>query len=429
MTSHLKSVTSSVHFLDSSKARYNDDVLYIDLVDPDNVLTALCFAKMAYKKNIVAHIVCTGRPVCFDLARFNPKSMTFKHAQTNKEQKMDFKVNVREASHENEFQNKTDSELLLAGNIISLIAILQKDLSDEVFKNLHIYNGLVAPIAGLSHAVHDYEDLFTYVVDNGSVIDFKIRNSEEYFELVTKLYDASPRERRVIREANAYEKITFGALNGYRYKVHNLDELEQVFLKTNETRIFLGGPCTALAKLLRSPECPMMKKKFDITAMMCSLPEDCNLLGDNFNIKTDPNAFETVFFNALSENRLNVSHNVNFIPTGVCKQGWLNFDSDQISTLGMDTFSDLHTLWTVLKRAPQPMFDIAVLFEANSMPFAQTYMRLSQPDTSVSRIQFLPVSDEKSGTCVRLYILTQATDVATVDTHVGLSLLTELIST
>lgn len=415
MTKYLSSALASLDSLLglNKKLPHNDaDVLFIDMVDPDNVLTALCFAKISYKKGLTAHIVCTGRPVSFDLARFNPKTMTFKHAQTDEEQKMDFKVNVREAPHEKDCHSQADSELLLASNIVSLTAILQKDLPTEVFTNVVMYTGLIAPVAGLSHAVHDYEDLFTKVVVNAGSLDFKVLTPEEYLALVSQLHEAHPAERRALREKNANDKIAFGKTVGF--KVHNLVDLEKILMCTRKIRMLVGGPCTALAQLLRGPDCPLMSRELELVAMMCSLPEDQNLLGDNFNIKTDPEAFDVVFFNTLSGPKTQGTgspHIVDLIPTGVCKQGWLNFDSDQIMTLGFSAFSDLHTLWTVLKRSPQPMFDVVVLFPEFCVPFKQIHVQLGRPDTSQGRVQLLKKSDfdnvsvTETKTCFRSYTL------------------------
>ncbi|VBB18754.1 putative Dynactin subunit 4 [Yasminevirus sp. GU-2018] len=347
--------------------------LFIDMVDPDNFLTALLFAVKCFNNRCVAYIVCTGRPVSYKLSRFNPKTTppSFRDCDSNQPVPMDFKVHVRESHREKFYQNEQDAIHLLQVNMAMLNFLLKKDLAPDVYGNVHLVNGGIAPVAGLSHAIHDYEDLFPIIVNTGGDKPaLTYRTPEEYMELVEKLDAMSPNDRAQFRRALTHEQyLLVGGPFFKTYYMHNVTaDLEQNDFNT----FYVGGPCTGIAQILNYREAPILRKPFHVYAMMGSLPGDVNLLGDNFNIKTDWKAFDSVFMNVLNDHHRNVT----FYPTGVCKQGWLNFTTDSLEFTGFKHFLQLHRLWTGIKgNRPQPMFDVTVLFAPEKIPFKSVSLK------------------------------------------------------
>jgi len=345
-----------------------EPVIFMDMPDPDNHMLAISLAKKLKSINSDKinhlHIVVVGHPVNFELSRFDPKSFEFNQKDKFYEEskiKMDFRKYVKEQKYEKIYWSKEDSKKLLLANVHTLEQLL---LDSGVNMNqVSIYDGGITPNSGLSHAIHDYEEFF--MNSNG-----KITSKEEYDEIVNKIHNSKPTERRSFREKWCDSKI-----NNTKIKVKNMIQ----FCESNQTKDsikwYLAGPATPLLNLVKINSEFLFKPGF-IKAMAGAWEGKANLLGGNFNEQVDWHAFKTLFCGHIGP--LFEKANITFLTTETAKQDdWLCFDQEEINDILGDGNSDklkigfLAKLWAELKPGDkfQPAFDLALSFDYFNIPF------------------------------------------------------------
>ncbi|VVU95492.1 hypothetical protein CPAV1605_1243 [seawater metagenome] len=347
----------------------NEEVIFIDMPDPDNHMLAISLAKRLksndQQKISHLHIVATGHPVDFRLSRFNPDSSEINHVTDNfgneKRSKMDFKKHVKEQIYEKDMWSKTCSEKLLLANIHTLEQLLI-DAGIDLDK-VTIYNGGIAERAGLSHNIHDYEEFF--MNSDGEILD-----GDEYNRIVSRIFYSLPSKRREIREQWCDSKIS---------KISNPILTLQDFVDYHQDlsciKWYLAGPSTPLLKILS------MSNKFKtktgyIKAMAGAWEGKKNLLGGNFNEQVDWTAFKTLFCN--SHGSLFENATVTLLTTETAKQdNWLCYNKEDINMI-LDNemekdlkIAELAELWAFLKPGDsfQPAFDLALSYDEIMIPF------------------------------------------------------------
>ena len=352
--------------------RNKEPVIFMDMPDPDNHMLAIKQAKRLNSsgsdKINHLHIVVVGHPVNFELSRFDPKS--FKFYQEYKV-KMDFKKYVKEQKYEKIYWSKEDSEKLLHANIHTLEQLLL-DAGVNLDK-VTIYNGGTTPKSGLSHAIHDYEEFF--MNDKG-----EITTKTEYHQILTKIHNSKPQERRKIREEWCDSKI-----KNVHNDVFNLKQFCDFNQDKNSIKWFLAGPATPIMSILKINSEFRDKPGF-IKAMAGAWEGKKNLLGGNFNEQVDWKAFKTLF--CMQSGPLFNAANITFLTTETAKEDdWLCFDKEEIQDILADENSESETLkigflaelWASLKPGDnfQPAFDLALAFDEFDIPFNLHKIKLS----------------------------------------------------
>eukprot|EP00301_Raphidiophrys_heterophryoidea_P002641 c11231_g1_i1.p1 GENE.c11231_g1_i1~~c11231_g1_i1.p1 ORF type:complete len:423 (+),score=68.77 c11231_g1_i1:86-1354(+) len=344
-------------------------VVMVDCVDPDNIATVVLFCLLSQAKNErECHVVLVGRPCSFALSRFSPSRGKCKVPIRGpdggeEENKMEFSLSsITQQAHEAEYFNPEHSHTILRVCSSAFQQILTDSGVKDVQNRVKFYFGGISRFAGLSQSVHDYEDLF-FTHEKGRI---KVMNAEQYLAIVEKIYDMEPQDRIRFRleHANSFDAP----------HLHSLTELAEVLVKANDLHLVVGGPFTPLEQISKLTGNRLYDKRGCIYAMACSWKGDKNMLGDNFNIQVDWEAFRSVMLSDSFPSLRKV-----ILPTETCKEGdWLKVTGSQFKQLGMPGVGDLVTLWTALKRGTvQPTFDLATLLPDEQVPFELVPVRLS----------------------------------------------------
>lgn len=343
----------------ATQSRQHIVLAFFDAVDFDNLFTIWQLLKRL-KPDSELHVVITGRPVNLASCPVNLKTNTFK---TPNDVEVTFSPaqHVKEGKEESQQHSEEHAQLLLENNIRTFAQVLQSD-------RVKFYNGGIAPIAGLSGAVHAMEDLF--FTPTGQV-----RSKEEYYDLLHFLHEQTAEERVKFRLAEMKKKpeVQIGTIVDLANELTNITEWE----------IYLGGPFTGFAQLidrLTPEQCQLPGK---INGMFGSLDKDgkSNLLKRNFNEAVDPTAFKRVMIDA---NRF-PNCEIRVYPTETCKNtGWLTWTREEFDQHNNSPiFSKFHALWKGINRnQDMPIFDFAVLFDNPPFKSKQVVFKLGDDGRS-----------------------------------------------
>jgi hypothetical protein len=355
----------------------NEEVIFMDMPDPDNHMLAISVAKRLNLTNSNKishlHIVVIGHPVDFRLSRFNPNSFEINHIDDSfgneSRRKMDFKKYVKEQEYEKSRWSKICSEKLLLANIHTLEQLLINANID--LDKITIYNGGITERAGLSHNVHDYEEFFMNS-------EGEITTSDDYMKIVNKIFYSTPSERRNIREEYCNAKIS-NIIN----PIMDLDDFVEYHQNISSIKWYLAGPSSPLLKILSMSE--KFKDKYGyIKAMAGAWEGKKNLLGGNFNEQVDWTAFKTLFCSSTGSLFNNAT--ITLLTTETAKQDdWLCYNKDDINMiLDNESITDLKIaklaeLWASLKPGDsfQPAFDLALSYDDIIIPFDLYRINLS----------------------------------------------------
>lgn len=256
----------------------------------------------------------------------------------------EWKKHVKEFPFEHRHHVSEHAQALLrraAWNLLQVMASAGVNVM-----NVNFYDGGIADRAGLSHAIHDYEDLF---VDDAG----RVRSAEQYLEIVEQLHWATPDGREQMRKDNCATRSLY---------LQPTAALESLVQKATRVKWLLASPFTAFARCHQSSGRSPSKQEVLVVAMAGSWDGRQNLLGDNFNVQVDLPAY-TRFIDLCAAG----SCSALLVPTEVCKQPeWLVVDGKTFS--GFGELAKLVDLWTALKGKPQPMFDLALMIPKRLIP-------------------------------------------------------------
>jgi len=337
----------------------------VDCVDPDNIAAVVlhCLLSQAEGED-ETHVVLVGRPCSFALARFSPSKNSLKvplNESQEEERKMTFSPNfLIENASEKKYHNPAHSRILVAVCAAAFAQILAESGVKNVDKRVKFYFGGVARQAGVSHSIHEYEDLSFYV-DQGHI---RVRTPAEYLSLVEKVYDMKPQERVQFRINHAKHFRSIPLLD--------LQQLVAPLAAALSVKLVVGGPFTPLATLAK--ESSLRNKSGVMHAMACSWKGDKNLLGDNFNIQVDWDAFrEVMIADAFPQLEKHI------LPTETCKEGsWIKMSQQHFDRLRWSGVAQLVHLWTSLKRGDvQPTFDLGCALPDEMLPFERKPVTLA----------------------------------------------------
>lgn len=325
-------------------------------------------------------VVLTGRPMTFCATPFDSDTMSYKDLRDDSEHALHITEDARETDYEHEYFSDEDAQLLLLSNLAKLEIWIKQTFADPTLTSkITLVNGGIAAKAGVSYKIHFLEDQCSKIEikNEKSKPILKILSVGEYKAVARETYRMSPFERRKFRQAQCQHAVDAAGVTKKTYST--IMSIEARLCSFKNLTVYIGGPCTALQHLFSSHDSPIMNgPSLTIMAMMCSLRRDSTLLGENFNIKTDLGAFQTVF---KSFESFNDSHkpDVFIVPTDVCKYNkWLCMTSDQVATLGLgELFCAYHALWNTIKGQPQPMFDALITVPPTEIPFRMVPVTLS----------------------------------------------------
>lgn len=354
----------------------NTLVITVDSPDPDNLLCLIAklrnvFSAPHFYDHIYIDVV--GRPVSFGLACFDPTSKQTRSLTDDAVlEPINFRLHVKEDPKEASFHSVEDAKTLLQYKIACVEIFLVQIFGEEKMKCVTFCNGGIATCAGLSSRIHAYDEFFLIFSKSGEI---RVPSLAEYVEYRDKIFSLHPEERRRIRTNHCLDGLALVPTKTYS----SLVDFESDIASASTVDILIGGPFTSLVNLFKTADAPILNgPKLTVIAMACSLPGDANLLGDNFNVKTDMNAFKQVtsVLAAYKAHRPSVF----FIPTGVCKAGtnkggWLAFDSSDIVPVDA-TMGALVKLWADIKGGPQPMFDVLITVAPSLIPFKSSHVIL-----------------------------------------------------
>ena len=348
--------------LDTSDTK--EAVIFMDCPDPDNHMAAI---KLAQKEDLDhLHIVVVGHPVNFELTKFDSKSFEFNQKQESEEvkTKMNFGKFVKEQDYEKNYWSNDDSEKLLLANIHTLEQLLLD--ADISLDKISIYNGGITPKAGLSHAIHDYEEHFMDC-------DGNIMSTQEYYDFIKEMHTQAPAVRKITREDWCNAKI-----DKIQSKILDLKD----FCQNNQDDFinwYLAGPVTPIPEILKIDSSFANKAGF-IKAYAGAWEGNKNLLGGNFNEQVDWDSFKKLF--CSTEGPVFKNAAITFMTTETAKQDdWLCFNKDELQDIFApedteDTkdymkICQLAELWATLKPGDgyQPAFDLALAFDEDDIPF------------------------------------------------------------
>ncbi len=383
-------------------------IAVIDLVDPDNFVLAYLLARDCQQKNEVLHIVCVGRPVNFALPRWHPNG-TYFDVNTNEVSSVQFSSNFikEDPPLQRTYKYiKEHGDALLKVNAFNLASTLMR--CGIANKHFILYDGGIAPNAGLSYRIHEFEEGF--IDKEGKTVTYEI-----YLKYLTDMVNlpmATMNLQRLQRceqiWSHAAENLTKIDASG-NYSGSNvlpsLDSLISNLSGNGLLRFFVGGPMTPFLKLLEK-DAKIGNRSGEIRFMGPVLDGSQNLLGENFNVAADPEAYEKVTNGQHFRNMKFV-----FYPTETCKHKEileikpedlieqmippnLRYDGMNVKAL-----TDKMDLWARCKQNKnQPLFDTLLYYD--NPPFVQVPVSLSIVDEPKSpsgkKHICTPIHNEKS---------------------------------
>lgn len=378
--------------MSSRKSKVN--VVMVDLPDVDNIALLVMVILKAYFSKEAVVIVLNGRPLSFKLCRFSPSKKAFRSHLTGEDVTMDFRQYVREQKGEAELynaNNRADSKQMLCANVVLWTLALRKEFADRfgssmvdtIFNavNLKIVVGSIPAHAGLSYAIHDFENLFFKLNPTDGTLT--VTTPAEYFSLVEQIHALDFDERDAFWQERTLGIIRYGVKTGYLpYDKCPAHLVVLDYLKAgdySDVTILVGGPQNDLFGVLEGLRADLTdpRREMCVTVKLMSLTLDStgknNLLGTCFNDGVDLEAHRKTYalIDSLKKEAVN-PFTVVCLPTEACKtgtekNGWMAVPTDAVFPKA-STLRDLHALWTGLKGSPQPMFDVGLVLNIEDVP-------------------------------------------------------------
>ena len=340
-------------------------VVFIDMPDPDNFVSALATYKLLFKEcseekhRQVLHVVISGRPTNLESKSLTPKEL-------GSLLKSGVKIGdiLKRSSTETDIMEH--SERVLEDGAVCLANFLIRHGVDE--SSFFIYNGGIAPSAPVSHRMHAREFLF----DRADLVkpgrqQGEIITGEEYYELVRRFDNIENPKERAEKTLNILRRST-------RSNVFRPIEDLLVNIGDQSVKIILGGPATAITKLLNHPT---LGTKFYrhihslhgmYGAWDNAKPGTFNLFPNQFNVAADMDAAIDLLIRRRS------TFPMYFVPTETCKDKRLALDPESLKKIlgndlyerGNGTVVKMYELWfNIQGRRPFFIFDMAPVLSAS----------------------------------------------------------------
>lgn len=333
------------------------NVLFIDLVDPDNIVAGVVHALNSVREKrelqragiqtdtSSIHIVITTHKICFGLSPKSPKMNRF-YDSNGFNILFDFSLHKSQFDYESYYYDEDHRRVQTNYLAYQLKHIIEHEVPEC---KVIIYESLDASDPITSHALHACEEF--YYKSDGT-----ISTKKEYEEHLDKLYNMNFEERVRYRIQHCMQK---------QYIPYSIEELVKNISteKHDKYDLLVGGPFTGLHEFLTvaNEQKFLLEKQINVVAMGCSWNKKMAIFGESFNCLADWKSFK-----AIVHNYNNIK--ITFVTTDTCKTGsWLTIKSDELRECGYTNIADLMDIRD--KNMSVSCFDLCVVIPSELIPF------------------------------------------------------------